>query len=120
MRIVGVSSVAALTGDGGQTAYSGSKAAMSASVRVMAKELSAKGICINTIAPAMTNTDMMQRYINHVGDDVYSNNLLQRQYLGIVEPQAVANLIAFLLSPAARFITGACIPIDSGYLTQGV
>ncbi|MBR0258399.1 MAG: SDR family oxidoreductase, partial [Synergistaceae bacterium] len=119
MRIVGISSVAALAGDGGQTAYGGSKAAMTASVRVMAKELSSKGIAINTIAPAMTRTNLMEQYIAHVGDDVYSGRLMERQYLGAVEPQAVANLVAFLLSPAARFITGTCIPIDSGYMSQG-
>ena len=53
MRIVGVSSVASLQGDKAHLAYSGSKAAMDASVRCIAKEVADKGICINTVAPAM-------------------------------------------------------------------
>lgn len=116
MRIVGVSSTASICGDGGQTAYSGSKAAMNGSVRCIAHELSGKGICINTVAPALTRTKLFDGYLEKYGSDSESyKGLLRRQYLGIVEVQNVANAIAFLMSSAAKFITGVCLPVDGGY-----
>ena len=69
MRIVGVSSVASLQGDKAHLAYSGSKAAMDASVRCIAKEVADKGICINTVAPAMTETQMYHEFIIKNGAD---------------------------------------------------
>ncbi|MBR0151759.1 MAG: SDR family oxidoreductase [Synergistaceae bacterium] len=116
MRIVAVSSIASKCGDGGHVAYSGSKAAVDGSVRCIAKELAAKGICINTVAPALTRTAMFEGYIAKYGEDSESySGLLRRQYLGIVEVQHVANAIAFLMSSAAKFITGICMPVDGGY-----
>lgn len=119
MRIVGVSSAASIRGDKSHLAYSGSKAAMNASVRCMAKELADKGICINTVAPAMTRTEMYDQYVAEYGADSGSNDdLLKRQYLGLAETEDVANVIAFLLSPAARFLTGLTLPVDGGLTTN--
>ncbi|MBQ7154800.1 MAG: SDR family oxidoreductase [Synergistaceae bacterium] len=118
MRIVGISSVAALFGDGGHLAYSGSKAAMNGSARCMAYELAAKGIALNTIAPSMVKTEMFGHYLANYGEDSESyRDLIARQYLGLAEVQDAANLIAFLASSASDGITGACIPIDGGYST---
>lgn len=119
MRIVGISSIASMFGDSAHTGYSGSKAAMNGSVRCMAMELAGKGVCLNTIAPAMVRTDMFMKYIEKYGENSESyRDLLKRQYLGLVETQDAANLIAFLMSSAAKGITGTCIPIDSGYTTN--
>lgn len=118
LRIVGISSVAASRGDKAHLAYSGSKAAMDASVRCIAREVAAKGICINTVAPAMTKTEMYENYKNDYGEESGSNNeLLKRQYLGLAETEDVANAIAFLLSPAARMMTGLTLPVDGGLTT---
>ncbi len=115
MRIVGISSIASLVGDKAHTVYSASKAAMDGAVRCMAKELADKGICINTVAPAMTETEMYFRYLGKYGTDSESNmDLLKRQYLGIAKTEDIANAIVFLLSPAARFITGVTLPVDGG------
>ena len=116
MRIVGISSVAAVRGDKTKTAYSGSKAAMDSSVRCMARELADKGICINTVAPAMTATELYQQFQNQNGQT--DQSLLRRQYLGIIQTTDVANAIAFLLSPAARMITGITLPVDGGLTTS--
>lgn len=119
MRIVAISSIAALRGDSAHTAYSASKAAIDGAVRCLAMELADKGICINTVAPAMTNTVMYENFIGKFGEDSESNRkLMRRQYLGIARTQDVANAITFLLSPAARFITGICMPVDGGYTSN--
>lgn len=116
MRIVGISSTAAFCGDAALTTYSASKAAMDSAVRCLANELAANDICINTIAPAMTRTDMYKDYLGRIGEESENYSLLlKRQYLGLAEPQDIANAVAFLLSPAARFITGVCLPVDGGY-----
>ena len=118
MRVVGVSSCASLRGDKSKAIYSSSKAAMDSAVRCMAKELAEKGICINTVAPSMTATELYNRYIEKYGEDSETNKeLLTRQYLGIAQPQDIANAIAFLISPAARFITGITLPVDGGLTT---
>lgn len=118
MRIVGVSSCASLRGDKSKAIYSSSKAAMDSAVRCMAKELAEKGICINSVAPSMTATELYSRYVEKYGEDSETNReLLSRQYLGIAQPQDIANAIAFLISPAARFITGITMPVDGGLTT---
>lgn len=118
MRIVGVSSCASLRGDKSKAIYSSSKAAMDSAVRCMAKELAEKGICVNTVAPSMTATELYNHYVEKYGEDSETNReLLTRQYLGIAQPQDIANAIAFLISPAARFITGITMPVDGGLTT---
>ena len=115
MRIVGISSIASFRGDKSHTAYSASKSAMDSAVRCIAREVADKGICVNTVAPAMTATEMYEKYLEKYGEDSGSNeDLLKRQYLGIAKTEDVANAVAFLLSPAARFITGITLPVDGG------
>lgn len=116
MRIVGISSVASIRGDISQSLYCGSKAAMDGTVRSMAAELSKKDICINTVAPSMINTRMYKDYIRDYGTEGIRYEILKNRLIrGIGETQDVANAIAFLLSPAARMITGVCMPVDGGY-----
>ena len=118
MRIVGISSIASLKGDKTHLGYSASKAAMDAAVRCIAKEVANKGICINTVAPGMTATGMLSRFTDHIGSDSESmKELKSRQYLGVIQPEAVAETIAFLLSPAAEYITGITLPVDGGMTT---
>ena len=112
MRIVAVSSNAAIRGDKAHTAYSSSKAAMNAAVRCLAKELADKGICINSVAPAVTNTEIYQQYASEAGGS--EKALMERQYLGLIEPEDVADSIVYLLSPAARKITGTTLFVDGG------
>lgn len=119
MRIVGVSSIASLKGDKAHLGYSASKAAMDAAVRCIAKEVAEKGIRINTVAPAMTRTEMYTGFLdNGGGNDTENRALLSRQYLGIAETDDVANAIAFLLSDKASFITGITLPVDGGLTTS--
>lgn len=118
MRIVGISSVASIRGDKSKTAYSSSKSAMDSAIRCIAREMADKDICINSVAPSMTATELYDRYIEKYGEDSDTNqDLLKRQYLGIAKTDDIANAVAFLLSPAARFITGITLPVDGGLTT---
>lgn len=115
-RIVGVSSVASRCGDKAHTAYSASKAAMDGAVRCLAMELAEKDIGINTIMPGMVKTEMLARFIDGRGAESEAvQKTLSRQYLGYGEPESIADAITFLLSPAAKFITGIALPADGGY-----
>ncbi len=118
MSIVGVSSVAATHGASAQAAYAASKAAMNGAMRCMAKELSEKGIRLNTVLPAATDTAMYSDYIAMkagMKDTELKVEASPRQYLGINAPEDVANAIVFLLSSASRKITGVQLPVDGGY-----
>ena len=118
-RIVSVSSVSAILGEKCLCAYAGTKAAMDGSVRVMAKELASKGICINTVAPGMTNTEMVEELVTFMEDNGDSyKRVMDRQYLGMISTENVANAICFLLSSAAGQITGVTLPVDGGYTSS--
>ena len=115
MKIVGISSNASTIGETAHTAYAASKAGMDAAVRCMAKELSGKGINVNTIQPGMIDTEMYHSFLSSFRDPEEANNaLIKRQYLGVGKPKDVAELTVFLLSSSAGFITGTSIPIDGG------
>lgn len=115
LRIVGIASTAALAGTKAHTGYSASKAGMNGAMQCLAKELAEKDICINTVAPAMIRTAMYEKWYQDNGEGSYPVEALKiRQYLGVGEPIDISNVIAFLLSPAAKFITGICLPIDGG------
>lgn len=118
MSIVGISSISSLRGNQSKTAYAASKAAMDAAVRCLGKELAPKGMRINTVAPAFIRTAIFDTFKNETADSSDADDIVARQYLGIGEPQDVANMIAFLLSNASRFITGSTIGIDGGRLSS--
>lgn len=116
MSIVGISSVASVKGEKTQTAYSASKAAMDGAIRVMAQELSAKGIRINSIVAGFVKTEMFQKYIEKAGI-TETDKRFDRYFLGIGEPVDIARAVAFLLSDSARMITGTGLVVDSGATT---
>ena len=118
MSIVGISSISSKQGNQTKTAYCASKGAMDASVRCLAKELAEKKIRVNAVNPALIRTDIFQQFLDNSGDSDDAKSILQRQYLGIGEPIDVANMIAYLLSDAARFITGSCVDVDGGRLSS--
>lgn len=108
--IVGISSYAAINGATGQTVYAASKAALDAAVISMSKELCKKQIRINSVRPGFVNTAMYENSKKQLGNDKLGEN----QLLGVGEPEDVANLIAFLLSDASKFITGSNYMIHGG------
>lgn len=116
-NIVGISSISSIQGNSSKTAYAASKAAMDATVRCMAKELADKKFRINTVAPAMIETEIYDNFASYSKGSSDAEMVMARQYLGLGKPKDVANMVAFLLSDASRFITGSTIGVDGGRLT---
>lgn len=113
-RIVGISSVGAPFPAKGQSAYSAAKAAMDAATRALAFELADKEIYLNTVRPGCIDTEMHQSFYKATGMDPM-DSIRDRQFLGIGQPEDVAGLVAYLLSPASKFMTGGNIAVDGGY-----
>lgn len=114
---VAISSAAAQVGEKSKLAYCASKSALDSATRCAARELSSKGIRVNTVAPSFIKTEIYEQYIASVGDDSLEQSILAKQYLGIGEPIDIANAVAYLLSDAAKFITGTAFVVDGGYLS---
>lgn len=108
--IINISSLIGITGNFGQTNYSASKAGIIGFTKSLAREMGKKGITANVIAPGLIDTEMLRAVPEERRDA-----LVKRVPVGRMgAPEEVADLIAFLASPRARYITGAVIGIDGG------
>ena len=115
MSIVAISSVSSVQGNKSKVSYCASKGALDAAVRAMAKELASVGIRANTVNPGLIKTGLLEQIEERAsGESEDFASIISRQYLGIGRPEDVANLACFLLSDAARFITGTSIMVDGG------
>ena len=110
--IVNIASIVGEQGAKGQSAYSMSKASLSALTRSAAKELGEVNIRVNAVAPGFIETDLTSHYNAEQKQELLKSIPLKR--LGT--PEDVANTICFLLSPYAEYITGQVIGVD-GALT---
>lgn len=116
--IVAVSSTASIQGKQSKVCYSASKAALDAAVRCLICDLKKKKIRVNSVMPCWVNTSLYTGYLNRYPDTFEVKEIREKQYMGVTEPEEVANTIAFLLSDAAKTITGTSILIDGG-MAQG-
>lgn len=109
--LVFISSLAAHMAEGGNSIYSASKAALSAFSRGLALELATRKIRVNTVSPGMVRTPFLE---NFSVDQEQLDEDEKRYPLGYGQPQDVANAVAYLLSDAARWVTGTDLIIDGG------
>ena len=108
--IINISSVAGLMGNAGQFNYSASKAGLGGFTRALAKEVAARNITVNCIAPGFIETDMT----DHFQDKDLENILNQIPANKMGNPQHIADLALFLASPKGNYITGQTISVDGG------
>ena len=109
--IVYISSSSALDGNEGRSAYSSAKAAMIAQAKVLSREVGIYNIRVNTIAPGLTDTDMMKKNTpKELVDEVISRISLKR----IAYPEEIAKVALLLSSDLSSYITGQVIRVDGG------
>jgi len=111
--MVWLSSVAALRGTPAFGAYAAAKGALISAARVMAVELAARRIRVNVVAVGVVQSAMSQGWTSLL-TEAQKDELAKKHLLGIGQPDDVADVIAFLLSDRARWMTGSTLTVDGG------
>lgn len=109
-RIVNITSVSGIMGNGGQANYAASKAGVIGLTKSVAKELARRGVTCNAVAPGFIKTDMTNILSEKVKEQV--RPLIPLQRFG--EPEEVAAAVTFLASPAAGYVNGQVLVVDGG------
>ncbi|MBA4267101.1 MAG: 3-oxoacyl-ACP reductase, partial [Comamonadaceae bacterium] len=109
-RIISITSVAAVTGNRGQVNYSAAKGALHAASKSLALELASRGVTVNAVAPGIIATGMIEGAFNAEA----IKKIVPMQRAG--QPEEVANLVAFLSSDEAAYISGQVISINGGMI----
>lgn len=109
-RIINVSSISGITGNRGQTNYSAAKGAINAATKSLSLEVASRGITVNAVAPGIITTTMSNSSFNAEA----ISQMVPMKRAGT--PEEVANLISFLASDQATYITGQVISINGGMI----
>lgn len=109
-NIVNIASVVGIIGNAGQANYSASKAGIIGFTKSTAKELSSRGINVNAVAPGFIETEMTKKLSEEVVENYAKNIPLGK----MGKPEDVANVVSFLCSEEASYITGQVINVDGG------
>jgi NAD(P)-dependent dehydrogenase (short-subunit alcohol dehydrogenase family) len=115
--IVLVSSVYGLVGSAANVGYAMSKSALHGITKSLSVELANKGIRVNCVAPGFVKTKMMTKINDSFADD-HTDLLNKLHPLGLGDPEDVSYSIAYLLSDAAKWVTGTILNVDGGFTAQ--
>jgi 3-oxoacyl-[acyl-carrier protein] reductase len=109
-RIINVSSIAALTGNRGQVNYAAAKGALNSATKSLSLEIASRGITVNAVAPGIIESEMSK--------DSFDADAIARMVpmKRAGKPQEVADLVSFLVSPRAAYITGQIISVNGGMI----
>ena len=108
--IVNITSVVGLMGNAGQVNYCSSKAGVIGLTKAAARELAARGVTVNAVAPGFIDTDMTRTLKEEIKQEMLKNIPLKT----FGTPEDIANTVCFLVSDAARYITGQVISVNGG------
>lgn len=108
--IINISSVSGVSGNAGQANYSAAKAGLIGLTKSVAKELGSRGIRVNAVAPGFIETDMTDAMPDSAKEAIKGQITMGR----IGTPDDIANVVAFLASEAAAYVTGQTIAVDGG------
>ena len=111
-RIINISSISGMVGNFGQINYCAAKAGLLGMTKTAAKELGARGITVNAVAPGFIDTDMTA----NLADELKENAKKQIALGRFGKPEEIAGVVAFLASDDASFITGQTIVADGGMI----
>jgi len=114
-RIINITSVVGIAGQGGQTNYAAAKAGIIGFTKSLAKELGPRGITVNAVAPGLVPTDLTA----DLPEDMRQAAIDQTPLRRVGEAQDIAYAVAFLASDEAAFITGTVLPVDGGLVMSG-
>ena len=109
-RILNITSTSASTGNRGQANYAAAKAGIEAFSKSVAKEVGSRGITVNAIAPGYIQTDMTEVISENIKEEILSQIPLSR----FGKPEEISQLVDFLISDEASYITGQTIHINGG------
>ncbi|MGC8979062.1 3-oxoacyl-[acyl-carrier-protein] reductase [Caldisericum sp.] len=109
-RIINIGSIVGITGNVGQANYVSSKAGLIGFTKAVALEYGSRGITSNLVAPGYIETEMTERLPQNVKETYLNKIVLKRAG----KPEDIANVVAFLASPLASYITGSVIIVDGG------
>ncbi|PKM45320.1 MAG: 3-oxoacyl-ACP reductase [Gammaproteobacteria bacterium HGW-Gammaproteobacteria-1] len=109
-RIISIASVVGAMGNAGQTNYAAAKAGIFGFTKALAREVGARGITVNAVAPGFIDTDMTRALADEHKDMLLKQIPLNR--LG--QPEEIAAAVAFLASPEAAYITGETLHVNGG------
>jgi 3-oxoacyl-[acyl-carrier protein] reductase len=109
-RIVNISSIIGFTGYSGLSVYGATKASMLGFTRSLAREVGRLGVTVNAVAPGFIDTEMTEGMTDEQRGKIASRAALKR----LVEVEDVANAVSYLMSDAAKNITGTTMTVDAG------